>query len=92
MSYNFKKYDVQCLETSFPNINGPVWHIKVWRRDGKSGIPWDDLQAIKNSMVSSEAWAIEVYPPQSEVVDELNMRHLWVMPTDHPLPNLRRSP
>lgn len=90
MGYNAKKYEVQCLETSFPHIDGPVFHIKVRRRDGRSGISWDDLQTIKNSVVSPAAWAIELYPPQSEVVDELNMRHLWVMPTDHPLPNLRR--
>lgn len=40
-------------------------------------ITWDELQAIKNEHWGSEAVAIEVYPPESRVVNNVPMRHLW---------------
>lgn len=40
-------------------------------------ISWDELQAIKNEHFGPEAAAIEVYPPDSHVVNSLPMRHLW---------------
>lgn len=40
-------------------------------------ITWDELQALKNKHFGSEAVAIEVYPPDSHVVNSLPMRHLW---------------
>lgn len=59
---------------------GRTDHLRVWRRDHKDGIPWDDLQAIKNEVFGPEATAVEIYPPQAEVIDEVNMRHLWLVP------------
>jgi hypothetical protein len=63
-------------------------HLRVWRRDGKDGITWDQLQAVKNEALGPEVRCIEIYPPDDEVVDELNMRHLFVLPIDVRLPNL----
>lgn len=40
-------------------------------------ITWDELQAIKNQYWGAEAVAIEVYPPDSLVVNSLPMRHIW---------------
>lgn len=40
-------------------------------------ITWDELQAIKNEHWGDEAVAIEVYPPESRVVNNVPMRHLW---------------
>lgn len=40
-------------------------------------ITWDELQELKNMHFGSEAVAIEVYPPDSLVVNSLPMRHLW---------------
>lgn len=40
-------------------------------------ITWDELQSIKDQYFGSEAVAIEVYPPNSLVVNSLPMRHLW---------------
>lgn len=67
---------------------GMTDHLRVWRRDHKDGIPWDDLQEIKNEVFGPEATAVEIYPPQPEVVDEVNMRHLWLVPEGY-LPSLR---
>lgn len=40
-------------------------------------ITWDELQALKNEHFGPQAAAIEVYPPDSDVVNSLPMRHLW---------------
>lgn len=49
--------------------------------DGK--ITWDELQALKDQYFGPETPAIEVYPPNSLVVNSLPMRHLWRLgPTD----------
>jgi hypothetical protein len=42
-----------------------------------------EMQRIKNEIVGTEGTAVEVYPPQSELVDEADMFHLW---TVDPLP------
>ena len=46
----------------------------------EQGITWDELQRVKHEVGYGEAQAIEVYPPDSEVVDDANMRHLWILP------------
>jgi hypothetical protein len=63
-------------------------HLRVWRRDGKDGITWDELQAVKTEAFGPDVRCIEIYPPEREVVDELNMRHLFAIPDDVRLPNL----
>lgn len=71
------QYNVTVLECATP------WggrHLSVERVDGKSGIPWDELQRIKNERLGPEACCIEFYPPSSELVDEINRRHLWEAP------------
>lgn len=45
---------------------------------------WWEAQRIKNELAGESATAVEVYPPQAEVVDAADMYHLWVLPA--PLP------
>lgn len=45
---------------------------------------WWEAQRIKNELAGELATAVEVYPPQAEVVDGADMYHLWVLPD--PLP------
>lgn len=40
---------------------------------------WWEAQRIKNEICGHEATAVEVYPPQSEVVDDANAYHLWTV-------------
>jgi hypothetical protein len=61
---------------------GQVLHLKVRRRDGRDGISWDTLQAAKNDFVGRDALAVEIYPPEDCLVNEANIRHLWVIPED----------
>lgn len=50
--------------------------------DGRweQGITWDELQKVKREIGYGEVQAIEVYPPDSEIVDDANIRHLWILP------------
>lgn len=45
---------------------------------------WHEMQRIKNELASEDLTAIEIYPPEPEVVDEADMFHIWVLPTDLP--------
>lgn len=45
---------------------------------------WWEAQRIKNELGGEPAMAVEIYPPQAEVVDAAPMYHLWVL--DEPLP------
>ncbi|WEA24071.1 DUF7694 domain-containing protein [Rhizobium binxianense] len=41
--------------------------------------PWRDMQCIKNEICGEEATAVQVMPPASELVDEADMYHMWVL-------------
>ncbi len=43
------------------------------------GITWDELQGIKAECGYGQHDALELYPPDSDVVNVANLRHLWVM-------------
>ena len=43
-------------------------------------ISWDALQEIKNQIGFGDRLALEVYPPDSELVNVAPMRHLWISP------------
>ena len=45
---------------------------------------WWEAQRIKNEIAGEGATAVEVYPPQAEVVDGADMYHLWVLPSGLP--------
>jgi hypothetical protein len=58
-----------------------VWKwLSIKRRDKKAIHDWRALQRIKNDLVGEEFEAIEIYPSESQLVDEANQYHLWVMP------------
>jgi hypothetical protein len=40
---------------------------------------WWEMQRIKNEIAGEDATAVEVYPPQTEVVDGADMFHIWVV-------------
>jgi len=58
-----------------PIPNGSV-HLAI---SSLSGIrpTFYEMQRIKNDIFGPESTAIEVYPPQSELVDDADMFHLW---------------
>lgn len=56
-------------------------------RDRANALPvtWDDLQAIKSRFWPNRI-AIEVYPPIDQLVNDADMRWLWVLPVTAALP------
>lgn len=76
---NPMEYETQLLETITPI--GVVFHLRIWRCDGAEITGgWDVLQALKNQVLGEDALAVEVFPPQHDLVDEVPHRHLWVLP------------
>lgn len=45
------------------------------------GLTWDELQTVKRIAGYENYWAVEIYPPDAEVVNVASMRHLWIVPT-----------
>lgn len=53
-------------------------HMMVEREDGgpvRCG--WDTLQALKDEYLGPEVCAVEVFPPRSEAVNDVNRRHFY---------------
>lgn len=53
-----------------------VHAVARWR----DGITWDELMAVKSGCGFGGHWAVEIFPPDQQVVDVANMRHLWLLP------------
>lgn len=72
-------YSVQLFQhAAYPGVD----HLCVRRHDEGTEIPWPHLQVIKDRLLRDGQfrWAIEVFPPRMAVIDNCNLRHLWVMP------------
>lgn len=65
---------------------GEVTHLWIRAHDGSMPRSWSDLQRIKNQLAGFERLAVEVFPPDSELVDFANIAHLWVYPSGCALP------
>lgn len=46
----------------------------------QDGITWDDLQHLKTLAGYGDAVAVELYPPDDDMVNVANLRHLWIVP------------
>jgi hypothetical protein len=65
---------------------GPIDHLMINRHDSAASRSWADFQRIKEELFGPERVAVEVYPPASELVDQANMYHLWILPAGFRLP------
>lgn len=76
-------YDTRLYEIM--TATGPTLHLVIFRHDYQEiSTPWSVLQQIKDAILGPDILAIEVYPAQDRLIDEVNYRHLWVLNT--PLP------
>lgn len=66
-------------------------HLRIRRQDGGRHFPWWHLQALKNELLGEEVYAVEVFPPQNDVIDVFNFRHLWEVQDGGTLPNMGRD-
>ena len=46
--------------------------------DYAEGISWEDLQRIKRAVGFGTWYGVEVFPPDADIVNVANMRHLWL--------------
>jgi hypothetical protein len=83
-SYLNNRYSVQISDEA--TDWGLVIHLWIQRHDGDMVRSWADMQRIKNELVGPERVAVEVFPPVSELVDQANIAHLWVLPEGFALP------
>ncbi len=82
--YKNNLYTVQQFERS--SEWGLITLLMVRRNDQEPVRNWTHMQRIKNELMGRERVAVEVYPAESDLVDDANMYHLWVMPEDFALP------
>ncbi len=61
-----------------PGRLGKLWHLSIRENDRGHRHDWRDFQLIKNELVGPEAEGIEIYPPESRLVDSANQDHLFV--------------
>ncbi len=60
--------------------------MMIRRNDEQPGVSWAMKQRIKNELLGPEVVAIEVFPAESELVDDAHMYHLWTLPDGFSLP------
>ena len=60
--------------------------LSIKRLDKESCHDWRDFQKIKNELCGESRFGVEIYPPESELVDVSNQYHLWVFPEGLRLP------
>ena len=54
--------------------------VKRRGNNWQDGITFDELQSIKNAIGYGDRLAVEIYPEDRELINDANMRHLWVLP------------
>ncbi len=52
-------------------------HLIIRRLDRQPIHNWPHFQYIKNELLGPECEAVEIYPPESQLVDEKHHYHLW---------------
>lgn len=75
-----RHYQAWVTDKWIPVPPGMTRVLTVIRESGKGDIPWDVLQTIKDEVLGTDVFAVEVYPPAREIVAEENRRHLWEVP------------
>ncbi len=53
-------------------------HLSIRRDDNQAKPDWRVFQWIKNQLVGEENEGVEIYPPESRLIDTCNQFHLWV--------------
>lgn len=61
------------------NLKNGIQHFAVASLSGERPT-FHEMQRIKNELAGEYALAVEIYPPQYELVDDADMFHIWVLP------------
>ena len=77
---------VQTVETFRTPQWGMVTYLKIYTPDYKR-LSWLQVwQAFTE--VYPDRWAIELYPPTAELVNDAHVYHLWMLPEEWSPPDL----
>lgn len=68
---------VVCMMRDLETEWGKVTHLTITTKIEKP--TWMEKQQFKNELFGREALAIEVFPPEEQLVDESDMFHLWIL-------------
>ena len=90
--YVNSRYQVSVRRLPDQQGQGGALHLSIRRRDRAPVHDWRDLQRIKSELAGPEREAIEIYPPESQLVDVANQYHLWVLPAGVQVPYGFRGP
>ena len=79
-----------CLYTVHLRLLGEHRRDAMWlsirHNDRKAVRDWRHFQRIKNELAGKERQAVEIYPKESQLIDEANTYHLWVLNEKDELP------
>lgn len=76
----YRKGKVTCQVSRFAHPQyGEITHLWL-RRDDNRPMGWTELQRCKNTLAGPDRLAIQVFPRESDKIDQSNMYHLWVFP------------
>lgn len=67
-------------------LDGLQWLSVSKHTEGTSPLTWAELQRIKSELVGPEREAVQVFPRESELVDQAEMYHLWLYPAGERCP------
>lgn len=75
-TYRRNDGQVVCMMRDLQTDWGKVTHLTITAHGQPN---WMDKQRIKNELFGEESLAIEVFPKESELVNNANMYHLWIL-------------
>lgn len=88
LAYRNNIFSVQVYERKISGTDDKALlaGIRCHLAENSHKMTWAQKQRIKNEIFGAERVAFEVYPPESELVDQSDMYWIWIMPAGTPLP------
>lgn len=76
--YKNNRYIVQCF-TNRTILGMHATKLMIRKSNSEKVVEWHDLQRIKSELFGDTATAIQVFPPENELIDDFNIYWLWVL-------------
>lgn len=74
--YRRQDSQIVCMIRDLQTEWGKVSHVTITAHKQPN---WAEKQQIKNELFGEEATAIEVFPKESELVNNASMYHIWIL-------------
>lgn len=76
-----QKYLVQVYDEGNEYFRLSISRTQIDERgQWQDGLSWDELMECKRQVGRGDVFAVEVYPPDKDVVNVANMRHVFTFP------------